>query len=263
MLSLPDNQITYYLHPQITRLDQPKKFEPMAPKAANDWLFVLAPLHVAEKLARQGETREIARCSQINSYLTERDRLVFLSFKRSETARRTARATPRNSNNGARSFLAQVLIHSHFQFAGLRMSRPLNLISLVLPIFNEEEVLPLLLARLDQLLRRLPCPTEVVFVNDGSRDRTASLLEAAAASRPHLKVIEFSRNFGHQTAITAGTDFASGDVVVIMDGDLQDPPELVLDMIQKYQEGFDVVYARERAARRNLVQAFQRPAFTG
>jgi polyisoprenyl-phosphate glycosyltransferase len=127
------------------------------------------------------------------------------------------------------------------------MSRPLNLISLVLPIYNEEEVLPLLLARLDQLLWRLPCPAEVVFVNDGSRDQTGVLLEAAAASRPHLKVIEFSRNFGHQTAITAGTDFAAGDVVVIMDGDLQDPPELVLDMIQKYQEGFDVVYARRTA----------------
>ena len=62
-----------------------------------------------------------------------------------------------------------------------------------------------------------------------------------------MKVIEFSRNFGHQTAITAGTDFAAGDVVVIMDGDLQDPPELVLDMIRKYQEGFDVVYARRTA----------------
>ena len=127
------------------------------------------------------------------------------------------------------------------------MSRPLQLISLVLPIYNEEDVLPLLLDRLDQLLWRLPCPAEVVFVNDGSRDHTGALLEEAAASRPHLKVIEFSRNFGHQTAITAGTDFAAGDVVVILDADLQDPPELVLDMIQKYQEGFDVVYARRTA----------------
>src|ERR1700730_11430378 len=95
-------------------------------------------------------------------------------------------------------------------------SRPLDLISLVLPVYNEEEVLPLLLPRLRQLLELLPCPAEVIFVNDGSRDRTAEVLAEAARDDLRLKVIEFSRNFGHQLAITAGADFARGDVVVIM-----------------------------------------------
>jgi 4-amino-4-deoxy-L-arabinose transferase-like glycosyltransferase len=90
MLDLPENQITYYLRPQVIRLDRLPEFELRVAEAASDWLFVLAPLRVAEKLARTGETHEIARCSQINSYLTERDRLVFLKFKRSETAQRTS-----------------------------------------------------------------------------------------------------------------------------------------------------------------------------
>ncbi len=89
MLDLPDNQITYYLRPQVVRLDKLADFGPRVDAASNDWLFVLAPLRVAEKLARTGETREIARCSQINSYMTERDRLVFISFKRSQAAQRT------------------------------------------------------------------------------------------------------------------------------------------------------------------------------
>jgi dolichol-phosphate mannosyltransferase len=88
---------------------------------------------------------------------------------------------------------------------------------------------------------------EIIFVNDGSRDRTGVLLAAAAALRPEIKVIEFSRNFGHQAAITAGTDFANGDAVVVMDADLQDPPELVLAMIEQYGHGFDVVYAQRTA----------------
>ena len=124
------------------------------------------------------------------------------------------------------------------------MTRSLKLISLVLPVFNEEEVLPLLLPRLYALAARLPCPVEIIFVNDGSRDRTGQLLAAAAASRPEVKVIEFSRNFGHQAAITAGTDFAAGDAVVVMDADLQDPPELVLAMVEKYRQDYDVVYAQ-------------------
>jgi dolichol-phosphate mannosyltransferase len=124
------------------------------------------------------------------------------------------------------------------------VARSLRLISLVLPIYNEEEVLPLLLPRLHALAATLPCPVEIIFVNDGSRDRTGELLAAAAVSRPEVKVIEFSRNFGHQAAITAGTDFAAGDAVVVMDADLQDPPELVGAMVEKYLQGFDVVYAQ-------------------
>jgi polyisoprenyl-phosphate glycosyltransferase len=124
------------------------------------------------------------------------------------------------------------------------MPRPLELISIVLPVFNEEEVIPILLPRLSTLLDRLPAQAEVIFVNDGSRDRTFELLAKAAATDKRIKIVNFSRNFGHQLAITAGTDFASGDVVVVMDADLQDPPEVVLEMICKYQEGYDVVYGQ-------------------
>lgn len=125
--------------------------------------------------------------------------------------------------------------------------RPLELVSLVLPAYNEEQVLPLLVARLDALVAQIPCAAEIIFVNDGSRDRTAALLAEAASQRPYLRVIEFSRNFGHQIAITAGTDFARGDVVIVMDSDLQDPPELVPAMLDKYRQGFDVVYAQRNA----------------
>jgi len=128
------------------------------------------------------------------------------------------------------------------------MSRTLGLVSLVLPVYDEEQVLPLLVARLDALVMRLPAPAEVIFVNDGSHDRSSELLAEISRSRPNFKVVELSRNFGHQLAITAGTDFAAGDVVVILDADLQDPPEMVLEMIREYQAGYDVVYA-QRVAR--------------
>lgn len=127
------------------------------------------------------------------------------------------------------------------------MNRPLNLLSIVIPVFNEEEVLPLLLARLVALVGRMPCQVECLFINDGSRDRTIEGLEEAAHQHSWVRVIDFSRNFGHQVAITAGTDFAQGDAVVIMDADLQDPPEVILEMIAKYREGFDVVYGQRIA----------------
>jgi dolichol-phosphate mannosyltransferase len=118
----------------------------------------------------------------------------------------------------------------------------------VIPAYNEEEVLPLLRPRLEALLVTLPCPAEVVFVDDGSRDLTAGMLRAWAATDPRIKVLELSRNFGHQAAVTAGTDHAAGEAVVIMDADLQDPPELVLEMLARYRDGYDVVYA-QRARR--------------
>ncbi len=124
------------------------------------------------------------------------------------------------------------------------MDRPIDLISLILPVYNEESVIPLLLPRLRDLLEQLPGKCEVIFVNDGSQDRTGELLAQAALDDDRIKVVEFSRNFGHQIAITAGTDIAAGDVVIIMDADLQDPPEVVLQMIEKYLQGFDVVYGQ-------------------
>ncbi|HYP78335.1 MAG TPA: glycosyltransferase family 2 protein [Polyangiaceae bacterium] len=123
------------------------------------------------------------------------------------------------------------------------MSRPT--LTVVIPIFNEEPVIPELDRRLREVLtswRDSVESWEVVFVDDGSRDRSFEQLKALAASEPRYKVISFARNFGHQMAITAGMDRAEGEAVVIMDADLQDPPEVVTEMIQRWREGFDVVY---------------------
>jgi len=122
------------------------------------------------------------------------------------------------------------------------------LLSLVFPVFNEEDALPPLLAELTPVLDALDCEHEIIFVDDGSRDATRALLAEAAAHDPRIKVLGFSRNFGHQAAITAGLDFATGDAVVVMDADLQDPPELLPEMVALYRQGYDVVSAR-RASR--------------
>ncbi|WP_422924149.1 glycosyltransferase family 2 protein [Singulisphaera sp. PoT] len=118
------------------------------------------------------------------------------------------------------------------------------LLSLVIPIYNEEEALPSLLKALRSVLDAMGCDHEIVFVNDGSRDGSARILSDLAASDPRVKVLGFSRNFGHQAAITAGLDFASGDAVVVMDADLQDPPELLPQMVSLYEQGYDVVSAQ-------------------
>jgi polyisoprenyl-phosphate glycosyltransferase len=120
------------------------------------------------------------------------------------------------------------------------------LLSLVLPLFNEEEVVPALLPRLKTLLDRLPVRAEVIFVDDGSVDGTARLLREAVEHDPRLRLVSLSRNFGHQAAITAGLDRAEGDAVVVMDADLQDPPEVVAELVARWQQGFDVVHARRR-----------------
>jgi dolichol-phosphate mannosyltransferase len=119
--------------------------------------------------------------------------------------------------------------------------------SLVVPIYNEEAVLPILLRRLDGLLDRLDGPAEAIFV-DGSSDASSIVCEAKARADKRYRYIRLSRNFGHQIAITTGMDRASGDAVIVMDADLQDPPEVVLEMAAKWKEGFDVVYA-ERLSR--------------
>jgi len=120
------------------------------------------------------------------------------------------------------------------------MERPT--LSLVLPVFNEEPVIPELLKRLGEFLKEVGVTWEVVFVNDGSRDRSFEMLREACATEPRFKLISFARNFGHQFAITAGVDYAEGEAVVVMDADLQDPPSVVSDMLKKWREGFDVVY---------------------
>ena len=126
-------------------------------------------------------------------------------------------------------------------------SQPISY-SIVIPVFNEEAVLPVLLRRLDQLLGRLHEPAEAIFVDDGSTDSSAIVLQALVKRDPRLRYIGLSRNFGHQVAITAGMDAAQGKAIVVMDADLQDPPEVVLDMAAQWREGFQVVYA-ERLSR--------------
>ena len=125
------------------------------------------------------------------------------------------------------------------------MARPT--LSLVLPVFNEEAVIPELHERLQTFLKELALEAEVVFVDDGSRDKTFEMLEDFAKKDPRYSILSFSRNFGHQTAITAGVDHARGEAVVVMDADLQDPPEVVLEMIAKWKAGYDVVYGKRRS----------------
>lgn len=116
-----------------------------------------------------------------------------------------------------------------------------RLLSVVIPAYNEEEMIPILRPQLTAFLNALPCAAEVIFVNDGSGDRTLSLLAQWAAEDQRIKVLGLARNFGHQAAVTAGLDAAAGDAVVIMDADLQDPPAVVIDMLEKYRQGYDVV----------------------
>ena len=116
--------------------------------------------------------------------------------------------------------------------------------SFVIPIFNEEAVLPLLVARMDLLLAGLDGAAEVIFVDDGSSDASASWLAARTKLNPAFRFIALSRNFGHQMAITAGMDAARGEAIIVMDADLQDPPEVVTDMIARWKDGFQVVYAK-------------------
>ncbi|MCS6827750.1 MAG: glycosyltransferase family 2 protein [Caldilinea sp.] len=115
--------------------------------------------------------------------------------------------------------------------------------SLVIPVWNEEQVIPVLYERLVQVMEGVGESWEVIFVNDGSTDRSLDLLLELHARDPRVKVLNFSRNFGHQIAITAGFDYADGDAVIVMDADLQDPPEVLLRMIDRWREGYDVVYA--------------------
>jgi polyisoprenyl-phosphate glycosyltransferase len=120
--------------------------------------------------------------------------------------------------------------------------------SLVVPIFNEEAVIPVLLRRLDAMLETLDAEAEVILVDDGSKDTGAIVIEAKARADKRYRLIKLSRNFGHQIAITVGLDHATGRAVIVMDGDLQDPPEVVLQMIAKWKEGYHVVSA-ERVSR--------------
>ncbi|POO81786.1 glycosyltransferase family 2 protein [Bacillus paralicheniformis] len=115
--------------------------------------------------------------------------------------------------------------------------------SIVVPVYNEAEVLQSTYDRLKTVMDSTGDPYELIFVNDGSSDDSIHMLKSLAQSDPAVKCINFSRNFGHQIAITAGTDYAAGEAIVVIDADLQDPPELILEMAEKWRQGFDVVYA--------------------
>jgi len=115
--------------------------------------------------------------------------------------------------------------------------------SIVAPIFNEEGNIQKLYDRVSQVMNSTTESWELVTVNDGSRDKSFEMLEALSRKDPRIKVINFARNFGHQLAVTAGLQHTSGDAMVVIDADLQDPPELILDMIERWKAGYHVVYA--------------------
>jgi polyisoprenyl-phosphate glycosyltransferase len=122
-----------------------------------------------------------------------------------------------------------------------------RMISVVIPIYNEEENLPELRRRVSGALESTGEPWEAVLVNDGSRDRSAELIREYHAADSRIKLINFSRNFGHQPAVTAGIHYATGDCVVLMDGDLQDPPEVIPEMITEWKKGSQVVIGERRS----------------
>jgi dolichol-phosphate mannosyltransferase len=135
------------------------------------------------------------------------------------------------------------------------------MVSLVMPLYNEEQLVPSLHAAVVDALDRLDEPWEVVYVNDGSRDRTLELLLERQREDPRVTVVELSRNWGHNAAITAGLQVARGDAIAMMDGDLQDPPTVVLDMVAEWRKGAQVVVARrlkrhEKGIKRRLYPVF-------
>jgi len=138
-----------------------------------------------------------------------------------------------------------------------------SLVSVVLPVFNEVAVLRQLVEEIDAALRATGYPHEIVFVNDGSSDGSGELLDILAEELAHVRVVHFSRNFGHQPALQAGLLHASGEAVVIMDSDLQDDPLAIGEFLKKWEEGYDVVYAvrfnrKENIVKRGLFFAFYR-----
>lgn len=123
----------------------------------------------------------------------------------------------------------------------------LSVLSVIIPCYNEEAVLTETHRRLTDVMRGVGEPYELVYVNDGSRDKTPAMLDALAEDDPSVRVVHFARNGGHQVAVSAGLDFASGDAIVIIDADLQDPPEVIPEMVAKWRAGAQVVYGQRRS----------------
>lgn len=128
---------------------------------------------------------------------------------------------------------------NHNPFTDNAPSRPV--LSIIIPVFNEREVLPLCLQRLNAVVRQLDVTTELLFVDDGSCDGSAEYLTAQLAIDAAIRIIRLSRNFGKEATLTAGLDYAKGDAIIILDADLQDPPELIPEMVKEWCKGSDVV----------------------
>lgn len=127
------------------------------------------------------------------------------------------------------------------------MTRPDPMLSIVIPVHNEADVIPTLLNRLARVCRQLGTATELVFVDDGSSDNSVALLLKARRRYPDIRLLQLSRNFGKEAAVTAGLNHARGDAVVLIDADLQDPPELIPDMVNEWRKGADVVLMKRRS----------------
>ncbi len=130
--------------------------------------------------------------------------------------------------------------------------------SVILPVFNEEANIDTLYKRVSSVLKKLG-DYEIIFVNDGSWDRTFELLKRLNSKDKRVKIVNFSRNFGHQIAVSAGLKYSTGDKMAILDGDLQDPPEILPKFFKKLDEGFDAVYAIRKGRKENV---FKRIAYS-
>lgn len=133
--------------------------------------------------------------------------------------------------------------------------------SIVIPILNEEEIIEELWRRLSSVLRQIDSRSEVIFVNDGSTDTSLQLLTALSAENPEVKVLNLSRNFGHQPALSAGIDHAEGRAIILMDGDLQDSPEAIVSFIEYWKQGYDVVYAVRQKRKEKFLKKLAFKAF--
>lgn len=135
-------------------------------------------------------------------------------------------------------------------------------LSIIIPIYNEEGNIKILHERLSSVVNSLNVNAEYIFINDGSRDRSLELIRELAKSNSSIKYIDLSRNFGHQIAVSAGIDKCSGKAAIIIDADLQDPPELIIELYNKWKEGYEVVYAKRRArAGENFMKKFTARVF--
>ena len=122
-------------------------------------------------------------------------------------------------------------------------SKASPVISVIGPVYNEAEILPSFFTRIRNVMEKIGEPWELILVDDGSGDGSTEIIKDLSREDPHVRPVVFSRNFGHQIALTAGLDYSRGQAVVVIDTDLQDPPEVIPDLIVKWREGFEVVYA--------------------